>query len=373
MNHISGIEIVDKIKSVGLRPPRMLKLMITNGCNLQCQHCWPDSRPFDKLFPVPATILKRLISEFVQLGVERIHLTGGEPLTHPEWYDLVKYSCAQPRVTEVCLQTNATLLTEIEVNALALLEYEGLSIQVSLDGGTVQSNDQVRGSGSFEQTLRGLNLLANAGLGKQSTIAFTEMRHNVHELPGLFNLLHSIGISRLISGTLVLRGRAGLTNALQTPLPSQYRSLLDHYHENSSFRKLYDAMGNIAAVEWYKGMSCSESQGCAFIEEPYIMANGRMYPCEMIPSDEFSVSGVYERSVKDCLEQSLHILTELHRISMDRMQSLEPCGDCPGKLHCAGGCMGRAYACHGRFLAVEDRCALRKAVYTWKPRRKGLS
>jgi radical SAM protein with 4Fe4S-binding SPASM domain len=368
MNRIPSIEIVDKINSVGLRPPRILKLMITNGCNLQCQHCWRDSRPHDKLFPIPANILKRLISEFVQLGVERIHLTGGEPLTHPDWYDLVKYSCAQPGVKEVCIQTNATLLTEIEVNALTSLEYEGLSIQVSLDGGTAQSHDQVRGSGSFEKTLRSLNLLADAGLGKQSTIAFTEMRHNFHELPGLLNLLHSIGISRLISGTLVSKGRAGLTNALHSPLPSQYRSLLDYYHENSSFRELYEAMGNIAAVEWYKGMFCSESKGCTFIEKPYITANGVMYPCEMFPVDEFSVSGVDKRSVKDCLEQFLHILTGLHRISMHRIKSLEECGDCPGKLHCGGGCMGRAHACYGKFMAVEDRCVLRKAVYTWKPR-----
>jgi radical SAM protein with 4Fe4S-binding SPASM domain len=367
MNRIPSIEILDKIISAGLRPPRMLKLMITNGCNLQCQHCWRDSRPRDKSFPVPANILKRLISEFVQLGVERIHLTGGEPLTHPDWYDLVKYSCAQPGVEEVCIQTNATLLTEIEVNALTSLKYEGLSIQVSLDGGTAQSHDQVRGSGSFEKTLRSLNILADAGLGKQTTIAFTEMRHNFHELPGLFNLLHSIGISHLISGTLVSKGRAGLTNALHTPLPSQYRSLLDYYHENSSFRGMYEAMGNIVAVEWYKGMLCSESKGCTFIEKPYIMTNGVMYPCEMLPVDEFSVSGIYQRPVKDCMEEFLSIVTGLQKISRQRIKYLEDCGDCSGKLHCGGGCMGRAHACYGKFMAVEDRCALRKAVYTWKP------
>jgi radical SAM protein with 4Fe4S-binding SPASM domain len=366
MNCIPNIEVVDKINRLGLRPPRMLKLMITNGCNLKCRHCWPNSHPRYTLFPVPTTILKRIISEFVQLGVESINLTGGEPLTHPDWYELVKYSCAQPGVKEVCIQTNATLLTEIEVNALTSLEYEGLSIQVSLDGGTAQSHDQVRGSGSFEKALRSLHLLADAGLGKQTTIAFTEMRHNVHEIPGLFNLLHSIGISHLTSGTLVSKGRAGLTNALHSPLPSQYRSLLDDYHENASFRALYEAMGNIVAVEWYKGMLCSESKGCTFIENPYIMANGVMYACDMFPINKFSVSGIYKRSMVDCLEEFLNILTRLQRISMQRIKSLEKCSDCPGKVHCAGGCMGRAYACSGKLMTIEDRCVLRKAVYTWK-------
>lgn len=64
------------------------------------------------------------------------------------------------------------------------------------------------------QLLNVTNLLADAGLGKKSIVAFTEMRHNFRELPGLLNLLHSIGISRLISGTLVTKGRATLTNAL---------------------------------------------------------------------------------------------------------------------------------------------------------------
>ena len=48
---------------------------------------------------------------------------------------------------------------------------------------------------------------------------------------------------------------------------------------------------------------------------------------------------------------------------------LRPCRapqarDCPGRSHCAGGCMCRAFAGHGAMMTVEDRCALRKVAYS---------
>jgi hypothetical protein len=56
----------------------------------------------------------------------------------------------------------------------------------------------------------------------------------------------------------------------------------------------------------------------------------------------------------------------IKRISQRRSTELAACQECPGKAHCAGGCMGRAYAAHGDPMTVEDRCQLRKAVYGWK-------
>jgi len=359
-------EVLDSIIRAGLRSPKIVTLMVTNGCNLSCLHCWPESRSCDTAPPVPADTIRRLIEEFVLLAVEEICLTGGEPLTHPDWFEILSFACRQPGLNRVRLQTNATLLTEVDIEALGSIDFKGLTIQVSLEGATAETNDRVRGPGSFEQAFRGLKFLADAGLGEQVVVAFTETQHNFAELPRLLELLDELGIGGLVSGTLVLGGRAAQTDQVAPPTPSQYRELLNLYHSDPQFRSRYKKLGNIAAIEWFTGKSYPASEGCICIETPYINADGEMYPCLMLPIAKLAAKDMFHRPLEEVLFESLSLWAELPDLNRRRSVELEACKNCPGRLHCGGGCMGRAYAATGDFMNVEDRCALRKSIYSWE-------
>jgi len=359
-------KVLDSIIRAGLRFPKIVTLMVTNGCNLSCLHCWPESRSCGAAPPVPADTLKRLIREFVLLGVEEICLTGGEPLTHPDWFEILSFACRQPGLNGVRLQTNATLLTEVDIEALGSIDFKGLTLQVSLEGATAETNDRVRGPGSFKRAFRGLKYLAEAGLGEQVVVAFTETQHNFEDLPRLLELLDGLGIGRLVSGTLVLGGRAARNDHVAPPTPAQYRELLNLYHSDPQFRSRYRKLGNIAPLEWLRGKSYPASEGCICIETPYINADGNMYPCLMLPIDKLAVKDVFLRPLDEVLFEALSIWAELPDLNRRRFFELQACKSCPGRLHCAGGCMGRAYAATGDFMNVEDRCALRKSVYSWK-------
>jgi radical SAM protein with 4Fe4S-binding SPASM domain len=87
----------------------------------------------------------------------------------------------------------------------------------------------------------------------------------------------------------------------------------------------------------------------------------------MLPAVEFAVEGVYQRSLAEVLRQALPLWAGLPGLHQRRLRELGQCKTCPGRLHCAGGCMGRAYDATGDFMSVEDRCDLRKAVYSWMP------
>ena len=362
--------VLGHITRAGLRPPKMVTLMITNGCNLRCRHCWPKSRSSDVTPPVPVDTLRRLILELVDLGVEEICLTGGEPLTHPEWFEILDFSCRHPGFKKIIFQTNATLLTEADIKALRSISFEGLSVQVSLEGATPQTHDRVRGSGNFERAFRGLKLLVEGGLGKQTLVEFTEMEHNFIELPLLLEMVDVLGIGHLVSGTLVQAGRAAQTDQLAPPTPLQYRDLLDLFHSDTQFRSRYKKIGNIAALEWLAGRLNTSPQSCICIETPYINADGQMYPCVMLPIEKYAVQGVHHRPLEEVLTEGALLWAELPELNRRRSVELEECKKCPGKFHCAGGCMGRAYAASGNFMSVEDRCALRKSVYLWKAPQK---
>jgi radical SAM protein with 4Fe4S-binding SPASM domain len=340
--------------------------MITSGCNLKCHHCLLDCGPLRVDSAVPSDALIKIIRDFINSGVHKLNIAGGEPLAHPEWMRIVDFACCRSELEHVTLQTNGVLLDEETIRQLAKMAPERFRMQVSLEGATALSHDAVRGPGSFETTLRGIRLAIRKGLGERTQVAFTEMAHNFHEIPQLLALLDGIGISRMVSGTLVRGGRAAASRQLTAPSSAQARDLLDLYHKDRAFRDRYDRMASISVIEWYKGRSEPAERICNCIENPFISATGRLYPCVMLLSEKYAVAGVFHRSFEDIMSEGLPIWAELPQISRRRMAQLDTCEGCPGRLHCGGGCMGRAFAHSGVLMVPEDRCVLRKAAYCWK-------
>lgn len=357
--------LAEKMRAAGLRPARTLTLAITGRCNLRCLHCLVDAGPTAGARQVPAATVRRLVREFVSLGGEELVLTGGEPLLHPDWLGILTTCRRHRSLRSVGVQTNGALLGDAHIGALRALAFEGLWIQVSLDGASPATHDAVRGSGSFERALDGIRRLAAGGLGRQVSIAFTEMRHNIDDLPALLGLVESLGVRRLVSGTLVAQGRAG-DGQLAPPTPDQYRALLARWHADARFRELYRAYGNVAAIEWWRGRLAAGTECCTFVERPYVTAEGTLHPCALCRADDFAVRDVFEKPLARVMLEGVPTWSQLLAVKLRRHGGLSPCQQCPGKAHCGGGCMGRAHAATGELMTVEDRCELRKAVYQWR-------
>jgi radical SAM protein with 4Fe4S-binding SPASM domain len=356
-------DILRRLAKAGLKPPKTVTLAVTNRCNLSCLHCWPDSGPDAEATEVSKNKVSRLIDGFAALGAETLVITGGEPLTHPDWFDLLSYACTRSGIREVRLQTNAILITPAHVNALLTLKDRGLTIQTSLEGATPRAHDQVRGTGSFDRTMQGLGLLVKEGMASRICITFTEMRHNFEDIPDLMKLADKMGIGQFITGTLVSGGRAAQPGGLAPPLPVQYEKLLERFQDDKTFKERYHRIGNIAALEWFMERGDAASNCCTFIETPYVTAQGNLYPCVMLHADDFAATGVYDHCLTISIAENIESWSRLQRISRSRLTRLDTCKECTAHAKCGAGCMGRAYSAYGDFLAVEDRCSLRKAIY----------
>jgi radical SAM protein with 4Fe4S-binding SPASM domain len=267
---------------------------------------------------------------------------------------------------QICLQTNGTLLTSEAVNLLQQLPVDRLTIQVSLDGAEAATHDLVRGSGSFTRTLGGIHRLVKAGMGPQMCLATTEMLHNFQDLPALLELAEALNIRRVIGNTLVKGGRASKNKTVDLPLPSQYLELIGRYQTDRRFKDIYHKRGNFAAIEWFKGRQTPAVRVCSCIKNLFITAQKALHPCVMFMHPEYAVSLHDERNLQGAVAVAMARWAQLPKISERRSREMALCETCPGQKHCAGGCMGRAYATFGDSMSVEDRCALRRAVYTWK-------
>lgn len=354
-------EIFHEIESAGMHCPGILTIAITGACNLACGHCWVGAGEDSSHGHLPLESVRRMVKEFAAIGGTGIRITGGEPLCHPHWLDIVRFSTAQGFET-VALQTNAMLLTDEQLAILRELDFPGFSLQISLDGATAQAHDLVRGAGSYRQVLQKLTKLVQAGLGGKVSLFFTEMRHNLEEIPELLDVAASIGVGSVVTGAMVLCGRGGVTSSLAPANVGQYLRLLAQYDHDDHFRDLYAGIGTVAALEWRRGDAVRQ-ESCTFLTNPYLTPSGRLYPCLLCHCDEFSVSGVFEHGLVAAFAAGVPLWSSLLRLSRSRAATLAQCQDCPGKSACAGGCMGRAWGSCGSLLAADDRCAVRRAVY----------
>ena len=115
------------------RPLEALRISVTDRCNLRCTYCMPREAFAHHAFLAPDRMLnfdeiERLAGIFIELGVRKIRLTGGEPLLRPGLTELVRRLAARP--VELALSTNALLLKR---HAAALREAGLQRLNISLD------------------------------------------------------------------------------------------------------------------------------------------------------------------------------------------------------------------------------------------------
>ena len=114
------------------RPLRNLRLSVTDRCNLRCEYCMPEDDyvwlPREDVLHFEET--SALVDVFLALGVDKIRLTGGEPLLRRDVPALVKMIAAKPGLKDLALTTNGVLLAD-QIDAL---KAAGLGrVTVSLD------------------------------------------------------------------------------------------------------------------------------------------------------------------------------------------------------------------------------------------------
>ncbi|SIS73302.1 GTP 3',8-cyclase MoaA [Alicyclobacillus vulcanalis] len=119
------------------RPLRDLRVSLTDRCNFRCPYCMPSDvfGPEYRFLPPDALMspdeIAKLVRALVPLGLEKVRLTGGEPLLRREVMDIVQKVAEVPGIRDVAMTTNGSLLTREKAVAL---KRAGLGrITVSLD------------------------------------------------------------------------------------------------------------------------------------------------------------------------------------------------------------------------------------------------
>ncbi len=163
------------------RPLRSLRVSLIDMCNLRCNYCMPEEEyvwlPRDDILSTEE--IARLVALFTELGVDKVRLTGGEPLMRREVEQVVERLASNPRIRDLSLTTNGVLL-ERHAERLARAGLHRLT--VSLDTLRPARFKQLTGRDQLDRVLEGIDAAGHAGLGGLKINSVVMRRYNDDEL-----------------------------------------------------------------------------------------------------------------------------------------------------------------------------------------------
>jgi MoaA/NifB/PqqE/SkfB family radical SAM enzyme len=189
--------------SEDLAAPLYVAWQITNECNLACLHCIEESGPGkafkDELDPGQVF---GVIDQLIEQQVPYLSFSGGEPMLHPLFFEMVERVCAQG--SQLKIETNGHYLTAENCRRLAELGVK--AVQVSLDGASSATFGRMRVRGEFDRTIEGMRNLKAAGVPIE--VNFSPARFNIHEAARVVDLAFELGACSFYSGKTMFTGNA---------------------------------------------------------------------------------------------------------------------------------------------------------------------
>lgn len=194
-------------------------------CNLKCRHCYSISADVD--FPGELTTAEifRTMDDLKAAQVPALILSGGEPLMHPDIFEIADRSKQLGFSTS--LSSNGALIDELVADRIAATGFD--YVGVSLDG-IGDTHDRFRGEpGAFAASLRGVRLLVARGV--KVGLRFTMTMDNREQFPALLQLMKDEGCSKFYLSHLVYSGRGNKNRADDAQLDVTRSAMLRLFEE----------------------------------------------------------------------------------------------------------------------------------------------
>ncbi|PZM08024.1 GTP 3',8-cyclase MoaA [Rhizobium tubonense] len=178
-----------------------LRVSVTDRCDFRCRYCMPEKMTF---LPSKDLLtldeLRRLCFAFIQKGVRRIRLTGGEPLVRKDIMVLVRElgSKIGNGLDEVTMTTNGSQLSRY---ANELYECGVRRINVSLDTLDPEKFRRITRWGDFDKVMRGIEAAQDAGLSVKLNVVALK-NDNEDEIPDMLRYAHARNMDLTVIETM---------------------------------------------------------------------------------------------------------------------------------------------------------------------------
>ena len=345
-----------------------LTLEVTERCNFRCRHCFNAADSGAPSRELRLDEIEAYLEDARECGVENVILTGGEPMLHPDFLEIVRL-IVEKGLRFYALNTNGSRITDETLDRIAALGCAPL-IKISFDG--IGFHDWMRDcDGAEARTLDAIRACVAKGFRVQ---AQTNMnRRNMGALAQTLALLDGMGVwkTRVIRTTEAPRWHAQAGDSCLT--------WSEYFQQSLEIVRQYCREDRRMSLNFWmfltlnlpeRSYRCDKvrASGHDGFQNRYlcktrldVCANRELYPCLQM-SGGLRASGITMGSLKD------HSIQELLRESdyidivtskvRDKAAANEQCAACPALKYCCGGCPAISLLTHGRYFGRDESACI---------------
>jgi len=325
-----------------------ITINVTHRCNLRCKHCYIEDAPL-----IEENLNIHQIRNFIREGKKYLSdnlnyaILGGEPLLRKDLVlEIAKLGYEQGK--EVIVSTNGIYVDETFAYGARDTD---LVVQVSLEGSKPQINDQIRGNGSYQKAVKGIEKLVDNGA--YTIISMVVQRSNLHDIVPFYQLGKSLDVDEIRYIPLKIMGRAiskDVKPVTYLELLTAIKNMIDEYPDSKIYlgRDYFTILKTICSLS-NKRLYCGTGLKTLLIDP-----DGEVYPCPNHALPEFKCGNINNSSFNEIWLRSDVLKKIRSSYVVDNINNI--CPECEVKYWCMGGCRGEAYANSGKMDSRPIRC-----------------
>lgn len=334
-------------------------LEITSNCNLRCLHCYNESGVLQSQIDKPTFM--NIINALPDDPDTSITISGGEPTTHPEFWDFMD-ELQKKHFGMVLVITNGTYITKEAAEKFASYK---VAIQLSLNGSRAEIHDQLCGRGSFNKTMQGLDHLIEAGMSERILIRSVLTSFNKDDIVNLLKMVADKKIPQAeIAGLSSLGRSENNKNDLYLDILEK-SALVQSLEKNAEIVDLINSGVKITLPDDFTG-ACPLLSGVTEEEDkipltPRIDSSGNVFLCQLFTDVQYAIGNVNQTSLPSMLQSPEMI--NLIRFFQVGQTYMNKCQTCIWNHNCGKGCVAIAVANGGSIQDTDGCCKVRTKYY----------
>ncbi|MEG0156299.1 MAG: GTP 3',8-cyclase MoaA [Anaerovoracaceae bacterium] len=279
-----------------------LRISLTELCNLRCKYCMPEEGVPKKNHREMMTReeIFSAVSAAAELGINKIRLTGGEPLVKHGIVDLCAGVAAIPGITEVCMTTNGTLLSGFAKE----LKAAGVSrLNISLDTLDPDKYNDITRLGKLSDALEGIEAAMEAGFGRIKINVVLAKGFNDDEIADFVQLTKDRDIEVRFIELMPIGDGIGFNRDQFISAEEVLRRVpqLVSLDKEDGVAKLYALPGGKGRVGLIRPISCEFCAGCNKIR---LTADGKLKPC-LHSDQEIHLKGLSKEEMRQTIKAAI--------------------------------------------------------------------
>ena len=286
-----------------------LRLSVTELCNLRCRYCMPEEgvckKGHEEMLTEEEIVLA--VETAAELGVNKLRITGGEPLVKKNILSICEKCAAVPGIGEVCITTNGVLLPAL---AKPLREAGVRRLNISLDTLDKEKFHYITRLGELDDVIRGIETALEAGFDKIKLNAVLIGGFNDGEIAALSELTRRWPVDLRFIELMPMLESSEFGPEAFIPCERVLQSLpeLEAEPRDGGVARLYRLPGAQGRIGLISPLS---SHFCAECNRIRLTADGKLKPC-LHGKAEFPIKGLDREGMRAQFRAAMLAKPEWH-------------------------------------------------------------